>query len=151
MSMPASRIITVSRLLLIVTVAVVTALSLAPIRIDGPGGTDKLGHLAAYTALSFFAVFSLRRGGNVARRSVTVIVLAAAYGILMEVIQHFVGRDFDLLDMAANTAGAALGTAVGTGLRRIVLGSRSRARPAAERQGDRRHGMLKDQEEAESR
>ncbi len=124
MTGPSRRIITVSRILLIATVVAVTALSLAPIRIDGPEGTDKLGHFAAYTALSFFAVFSLRPGGDLLRRSATVIVLAASYGVLMEIVQHFVGRNFDLLDMAANTTGAAIGTVVGMGLRHLVLGSK---------------------------
>ncbi len=124
MNGPSRRVITVSRILLVATVVAVTTLSLAPIGIDGPEGTDKLGHFAAYTALSFFAVFSLRPGGDLLKRSVTVILLAASYGVLMEIIQHFVGRDFDLLDMAANTTGAAIGTAVGMGLRHLVLGAK---------------------------
>jgi VanZ family protein len=67
---------------------------------------DKLGHLLAYGTLMFWFC--------VLYRPLRVRALYAAgfvaMGIALEFVQGWLGyRDFDVMDMAANTAGVAIG------------------------------------------
>ena len=75
--------------------------------------TDKLGHLAAYGILNWLLLWGYTRANG--RRpdwktGLILFCLSAGYGILMEFVQgSFVpGRFFEVDDMIANAAGAAI-------------------------------------------
>ncbi len=83
-------------------------------------GHDKLLHMAEYAVLGGLIARALRLGG---RRPAQVLVLAllaaSLYGASDELHQRFVpDRTADPRDWAADTAGAALGAAAVTFLRR---------------------------------
>ena len=84
-----------------------------------PGGQlpagmwDKLAHLLVYAALGAFFMIPLS-GGRVSRITMltagTSIVLSFMYGLSDEVHQMFTpGRSPDILDVVADTVGAAAG------------------------------------------
>lgn len=84
---------------------------------------DKLAHLVLATGLGFFAASFAPRpsiGIGAARvPAATLFVLLVA--TVEELSQRLVaGRTFDLLDLAADAAGIALGTALAT-RRRVVI------------------------------
>ncbi|MFH1024659.1 MAG: VanZ family protein [Planctomycetota bacterium] len=94
-------------------------LSLAP---GPPGmeeipGSDKTAHAAAYLTLAVILAHALSRSGVVGwRRVVLAILVPAAYGEILEVLQYFVPpREPDLLDALCNLTGAVVGT-IGYGL-----------------------------------
>ncbi len=71
---------------------------------------DKLQHLAAYAVLTFwFVQLAPDRAGR--WRSAAAL---AGFGVVMEFVQLATGyRTFSAADMAANTAGVAVGLALG--------------------------------------
>jgi len=77
------------------------------------GFTDKVAHLLLYCGLGFLLARAL--AGGLGQRVPAwvpplVVLLSVAYGVSDEVHQFFVpNRQFDLLDLAADAAGAALG------------------------------------------
>ena len=79
-----------------------------------PGGVwDKLAHLLVYAALGAFFMIPLS-GGRVSRVTLVTaaasIVLSCLYGVSDEVHQMFTpGRSPDILDVVADTLGAAVG------------------------------------------
>jgi VanZ family protein len=75
---------------------------------------DKVLHAIAYAALAALLVPGLRGAGLPARRALlAAIALASLYGVSDEIHQAFVpGRTADVLDWAADTAGAAVGAVV---------------------------------------
>lgn len=88
-------------------VAVIIWLSLTPSppKLDVSFG-DKLGHLAAYGTLMFW--FCQIYAGRAKRIAYAIGFIAM--GIALEFIQGATGyRSFELLDMAANAMGVALG------------------------------------------
>ncbi len=104
------------------TLAAITVLSLRPVTVpDVPGG-DKTLHLVAYAALMFPA--GLRRP----RRIVAVFLLFFLYSGMIELIQPYVNRCGEWLDLAANTLGLACGLLF-AGLLRRLTGSPSSIRP----------------------
>lgn len=76
---------------------------------------DKLAHLLVYAALGAFYMLPLSGGrltGITPATGGAAIVLAFFYGLSDEVHQMFTpGRSPDILDVVADTAGAALGVA----------------------------------------
>jgi VanZ family protein len=71
---------------------------------------DKVQHLAAYAVLCFWFVQLPRSGAG---RWCNALALAG-FGVTMEFVQLATGyRTFSLGDMAANTAGVALGLLLG--------------------------------------
>jgi VanZ family protein len=88
-------------------VGVVTYFSLvpAPPKIDWEEG-DKLQHLVAYTSLMiWFAQVQTRE----AERRITALLLVV-FGVTLEFVQGLIGyRCMSVADMAANTAGVAVG------------------------------------------
>jgi VanZ family protein len=90
---------------LIVFVAI-TALSLMPPRTNLTIPTnDKVGHFIAY------AVFSLNillLGKNIMQYTVSTLLIVT-YGILIEFLQSFVGRETSFYDFLANSAGVSIG------------------------------------------
>ena len=88
---------------------VITLLSLYPLpALPEVPGADKTHHLIAYGFLAFPAAL---KGPN----KLTILLLCfVAFGGLIELIQPYVNRYGEWLDFVANTAGVALGTAIGT-------------------------------------
>jgi VanZ family protein len=74
-------------------------------------GSDKVHHALAFGLISFPVAFA--RSQSI----FWIILVASAYGGLIEVIQAYVGRDGDIKDAAANTLGAVCGTVSGKILR----------------------------------
>ena len=84
----------------------VFVLSLIPVDVDLGGGRDKLAHLAAYGSLSFW--FAMLFGGRA--RQIGIALAFAAMGVGIEFLQGLTDyRTFEVADMVANAAGAALG------------------------------------------
>lgn len=82
-----------------------------------PGGvSDKSWHSLAYAGLGVLVLLPLARGrlsGVTWRRALLATALATLYGISDELHQSFVpGRSAELLDVAADGAGAAAGVAL---------------------------------------
>ena len=77
--------------------------------VTGFAGTTLLGHALAYAVLCVLAVraFGLRPWRHVLAAALGALLL----GFAVECIQPFTGRTFDLIDMAANSAGVAFGLA----------------------------------------
>ncbi|WP_232702895.1 hypothetical protein [Halobacterium wangiae] len=72
-----------------------------------PGGADKLLHAVGYAALSFSVAVALR--ARTGRALAAVVLVVAALGAGVEVVQPTVGRTASLLDAAANLGGATAG------------------------------------------
>lgn len=75
---------------------------------------DKLLHVLAYGVFTAFVFRGLRGGTSLGLRAVCLVAVgwASAYGLLLEVVQHFVGRTFSLYDALSNAVGAALAAGV---------------------------------------
>jgi VanZ family protein len=90
---------------LVVFVAI-TVLSLMPPRANlSIHANDKVGHFIAY------AVFSLNvllLGKNIKQYTLSTLLIVA-YGILIEFLQSFVGRETSFYDFLANSAGVSIG------------------------------------------
>ncbi len=73
-------------------------------------GIDKVVHLLLYLGLTMLllTVRSLRGFSMRFMPMVWVVVASICYGCLMEVVQHFTGRECSLLDIIANAIGALL-------------------------------------------
>jgi len=74
-----------------------------------PVGNDKIGHVLAYGALTMATLWAAGW-----QRWFPALIACLAYGAIMEVAQGLMpfGREFSLLDMVANTAGALTALAV---------------------------------------
>ena len=108
-----ARIILVIRVLFVGAVLGVTVLSVVPTsQVDGLE-SDKLGHLIAYTVLTLLLVLSLSGDRRVSRGLWVALVSVLLYGALIEVLQHYIGRQFDFMDMVANAVGVLLGAGAG--------------------------------------
>jgi VanZ family protein len=84
----------------------VFVLSLIPLDVDLSHGRDKVAHAFAYAAMSFW--FGSLFGGRA--RQLGIALAFAAMGVAIEYLQRMTGyRTFDVADMIANGAGAALG------------------------------------------
>lgn len=73
-------------------------------------GSDKTHHFLAFFALALPLSFARPR------LAPWIILGAMAYGGAIELIQPYVGRDRDIYDFLADTAGAVSGAAVGVSL-----------------------------------
>ena len=86
--------------LTLVILAVVTVLSLWPLNEPPPvPGTDKTHHLIAYTALMLPT--AIKRP----KRWFWIGLLIISYSGMIELLQPFVNRHAEWLDLAANTGG----------------------------------------------
>jgi len=78
----------------------------------GPGVSDKVLHIIVYAGLGIVLVRALSRGWTApvtARVALQAALIAAVYGASDEFHQSFVpDRDAELLDVAADVAGAVL-------------------------------------------
>jgi VanZ family protein len=87
----------------------ITTLSLWPLdNLPSVPGSDKTHHLIAYAALVFPA--ALRKPN----RWLVFVVFFIFYSGLIELIQPYVNRYGEWLDMLANTAGVVCGVALAT-------------------------------------
>lgn len=87
-----------------VLITVITVLSLSPLdELPSAPGSDKVHHLIAYAALSF--PVSLRRP----RYWWLLTLFFLAFSGLIEIIQPYVNRYGEWLDMAANSLGIVIG------------------------------------------
>lgn len=82
---------------------------------QGPVGLDKVFHALAFGALVLPAAL-LRPD-----RLPVVLLLAIAYGGLIELIQPLVGRSAEWVDLLADALGALAGAGLGLALRRSLL------------------------------
>jgi len=82
--------------------------------------SDKLMHVIA------FAVLVLPLSMIFARKALFIFVGAVAYGLLIEVVQPYAGRMFELGDLWAD----ALGAIIGIGLGSVLSGLAQRVRQA---------------------
>ncbi len=93
-----------------ITVLSVVKLSELPKTIDVVG-VDKVVHLLFYLILTLLLLANLLKRSTTElsfKRCVIVAIVSASYGVTMEVIQHFTGRECSLYDIAANTIGAGV-------------------------------------------
>ena len=90
----------------------ITGLSLSPLdSLPSAPGSDKIHHLIAYAALVF--PVALRQPN----RWLWFVVFFIGYSGLIELIQPYVNRYGEWLDMLANTAGVVCGIALATAIR----------------------------------
>ena len=89
----------------------IAALSLRPLPVGLPGGSDKLAHLAVWSGLALAWSWSIGALGGPALRTATCGAgLAAAWGGGDELLQSFVPwRDASFGDLAADLGGSAAG------------------------------------------
>lgn len=99
--------------MLLVTLAltlVIGYVTLAPISGSGVPGSDKLHHFLAFFALPLPLSFARPR------LAPWITIAAIAYGGAIELIQPYVGRDRDAMDLLADALGAVAGMALGLAL-----------------------------------
>lgn len=102
---------------------VILVFSILPYKTHIPitvGHFDKMAHFFEYTVLAVLIARGLYGiGGDFTLRNLLLtLILGSGYGILMELVQHFVpGRDASAGDVAANIAGIVFGIILG----RILL------------------------------
>ncbi|GGD30186.1 VanZ family protein [Sinisalibacter lacisalsi] len=96
----------------IIAVATLTPQDRVP---QGPAGLDKVFHALAFGVL-VLPVALLRPD-----RLPAVLLLAIAYGGLIELIQPLVGRSAERADLFADALGALAGAGLGLALRRHLL------------------------------
>ena len=102
------RIVTLCLLLII------TALSLWPLEsLPSAPGSDKTHHFIAYAALVF--PVALRQPN----RWLWLVVFFIGYSGFIELIQPYVNRYGEWLDMLANTAGVLCGVALAAGINAV--------------------------------
>jgi VanZ family protein len=89
---------------------------------------DKVEHFGAYGVLSLLLVWAVAAGqwSSISWRTVVIAtVVSSAYGYSDEYHQIFVpNRSYDLMDWAADTAGAALAAALAWGWSILFRGRR---------------------------
>jgi VanZ family protein len=96
------------------TLAAITILSLSPLpTLPSVPGKDKTLHLIAYTALMF--PVGLRRP----KRISSIFLCFVLYSGMIELIQPYVNRYGEWLDLAANTLGLACGLLFAEVIRRL--------------------------------
>jgi hypothetical protein len=88
---------------------IIAALTLVPLALPATSlsGSDKVYHCIAFTAFTFPCAFLYRRAIR------WVAPFALIFGILIELIQPYVGRNGELADFYADALGATLGVALG--------------------------------------
>ena len=101
-------------LLTVCLLLIITGLSLWPLgSLPSAPGSDKIHHLIAYAALVF--PVALRQPN----RWLWFVVFFIGYSGLIELIQPYVNRYGEWLDMLANTAGVVCGVALATAINAV--------------------------------
>jgi VanZ family protein len=89
--------------------AVIVVVSLIPLEVPGPSGSDKVLHLLVHAVMSAGGLaFCATRGGLV-RVALVCILIGVGIELAQGLVPH---RNMSLADAVANTAGAVLGLAV---------------------------------------
>lgn len=100
----------------------IAILSLIP---GGPGNLnflglpyfDKIGHCGMYSAWAFliFIAFAGNTGWSVQKAFWSTVILGTCVGVGLEFVQNMMalGRQFEILDMVANSCGAFIGAFIG--------------------------------------
>ena len=109
--------------LTILNLLIITTLSLWPLEtLPSVPGTDKTHHFIAYAALMLPT--ALRKPN----KWIMIGLLFIAYSGAIELLQPFVNRYGEWLDMAANTLGVLCGLIVAELMNRLYPGTTDRAR-----------------------
>ncbi len=104
MSKPFSLIARFWLLITIFNLLIITVLSLTPLdKLPPVPGTDKIHHFIAYSVLMFPA--ALKRP----HKWILIAVVFTLYSGMIELIQPYVNRYCDWMDIAANSAGIIVG------------------------------------------
>ena len=73
-------------------------------------GLDKAIHFFLFGMMvwlwGYYQLQLISSSGFFRKKLVTIVIVATLYGIAMEYVQGWVGRDFDVWDMVADAAGA---------------------------------------------
>ncbi len=73
-------------------------------------GLDKAIHFFLFGMMAwlwgYYQLQFISPGSFFIRKLVMIVIVATLYGIVMEYVQGWVGRDFDVWDMVADAAGA---------------------------------------------
>ncbi len=123
------------------TVTAFYALAVLFVSTSSFGGTppfphfDKLVHFVMYAGLGFLCAWSLQAIARLPRRrsALFAVLMATAYGMVMEVVQYFLPtRSMESADVLANAigavAGAFLAMLAGKGVSMIALRKEGSAR-----------------------
>tara|TARA_R100000655_G_scaffold56192_2_gene94341 strand:+ start:5964 stop:6362 length:399 start_codon:yes stop_codon:yes gene_type:complete len=94
--------------------ACIAVLALIPLELPDVAGSDKDHHILAFAILVLPCAVLYPKGLP------RVILGAAVYGALIEIIQPIVGRSGDLIDFIAGLAGMGLGAILGLGIHYAV-------------------------------
>jgi VanZ family protein len=82
---------------------------------DLPRHSDKTVHLFGYFVLAIlWILWRSAQGDSGWRRDLRCLSVIGCYAVLDEILQYPVGRTPDILDIAADCLGAALGVGIGT-------------------------------------
>lgn len=94
----------------LLSIGFLAVLSLLPNVLTTPGYSDKLLHITAYCVLVLYPAIMTRKAIHLA----AIIALLFAFGICMEIFQHYTGgRVSSVYDAAANGVGLIAGLAIG--------------------------------------
>ena len=106
------------------TLLIITVLSLWPLeQLPSVPGTDKTHHLIAYAVLMFPV------GMRKPDKWLAIGLLLIAYSGAIELLQPYVNRYGEWLDMAANTAGIVLGFLIATLINNFLLSTSKHPQP----------------------
>jgi VanZ family protein len=114
-----SRLVSLSRIGLIICLIIVTALTVMPLQEFPPAENinDKLSHLLAFLALAIVADYSFPNKDFVISKGLPLL----AYGIGIEIVQYFIPyRSFSVLDMIADAMGLVIYILIIPVLNRVV-------------------------------
>lgn len=70
--------------------------------------TDLVLHFSAYLLLAFIAIHAFKQK----MRTRLIVLAIVCYGVVIEVLQHFVGRSMSVYDASANIIGAITAVAI---------------------------------------
>ena len=87
--------------------AIIGVLTLMPLPVSGPTGSDKVYHILAFACLAFPLPFAKPRW------TLWVILSVITYGGTIEALQPYFGRHAEWADLLADGLGALLGAGTG--------------------------------------
>lgn len=90
--------------------AIIAVLTLMPLPVSGPTGSDKIYHILAFACLALPLPFAKPRW------TLWIILSVIAYGVTIEVLQPYFGRHAEWADLLADGLGAILGAGTGCAL-----------------------------------
>ena len=101
------RRVIIGSIVTLILALVIAVLTLMPMPSGGPAGSDKIYHILAFASLAF--PLSLVRP----RLAILVALGVIAYGVSIELVQPFLGRQAEWADLVADAFGAVLGAGAG--------------------------------------